>query len=199
MVDVARGQQCPSPDRRHRFPDEHAVHDDAPASGKVFRGKLVFRRNVRFQNVGLGIKGNLFPPAQVGQRDQPVIFRIEFEHLVPHFTRSAFSFFASACSHRLAFPLHCRTRRGVSRVLDSPALSISRAWPHSPPARHLVLPPRTCRGNPSLCPSPANTEPPPCTPANPSRSSTGSDRSIRTPRPDTAACSPASRPASLLP
>ena len=47
MVDVARGQQFSSPDRRDRFPHEHAIHDDGRASGKILRGEFVFCGNVR--------------------------------------------------------------------------------------------------------------------------------------------------------
>ena len=88
MVDVTRGQQFPSPDGLHRFPDEHAVHDDARSIGKIFDGELVFCRYIRFQQVGLRTKRKPLPSTEVGQRDQHVVFGIEFEHLVLHFTQA---------------------------------------------------------------------------------------------------------------
>src|SRR5260370_7157968 len=155
MANVSRGQQFSSPARSNRFPHKHAVHDDVRASAKIFRGEFVFCGNIRFQSVGLGIKRNLLPSAQVGQRDQHVIFRIEFEHLVLHFTRTCIFPFCSRLQPRPAFPPHCRTRHAISRVLASQAVSTSRTSPHFPPARPFFLPLLTCR-----CTSPPHPSPP---------------------------------------
>ena len=79
VMKIPDGKKPAPRDRFDGLSHDHAVHPHIRGNRKVFSSELVFCGNVRFQRVDLRFKRNLLALSQVGERDQHVIFGIEFE------------------------------------------------------------------------------------------------------------------------
>jgi hypothetical protein len=71
------------------FADRDAVHHHPGAGLQALRRKLVFRRNIRLQNIALTLEADLLALAQISQRYQNVVGGMEFQHSVHASLRNA--------------------------------------------------------------------------------------------------------------
>ena len=103
-MNISRGEKAATHDRFNRLPHDHAVHSYIRTSRQILGSKLVFCGDVLLQRVDLTSKRNLIAFSQIGQRDQHVVFRIEFENLIRHNNELTFFPFASIRRDKAIFP-----------------------------------------------------------------------------------------------
>jgi hypothetical protein len=129
VSEIPRRKKPAPADRFNRFAYHHAVHPYSCTDGEIFGGKLVFCRNIGFQSVRLRSKRDLFAFAQIGESNQYVVVRIEFENFIGHgkirryflppsFTDEASSF-SRIVEHRgrfVAFSFDAALRAAVART-----------------------------------------------------------------------------------
>jgi hypothetical protein len=65
VAEIARRQQIAATERLGGAPNEYAIHDYVTARRKIFRDKLMFRWNIRQQDVLAAGKTYAFALAQV--------------------------------------------------------------------------------------------------------------------------------------
>jgi hypothetical protein len=77
MTKIAGGQQIAATKRLGSAADEHAIHDDLAAGGKILGDKLVFLLDIRKQHVLVAGKMDGFALAQVRERYESIVSRIK--------------------------------------------------------------------------------------------------------------------------
>lgn len=77
VTEIARGQQIAATQRFRCAANEHAIHDDLAASGKFLSKKFMFGGNVGEHCVIDAVETYGFAFAQIGQRYEGVVSRIE--------------------------------------------------------------------------------------------------------------------------
>jgi hypothetical protein len=77
VAEISRRQQIAATERLGGAPNEHAIHDYVATRWKIFGDKLMFRWNVREQQILGARQGYAFAFAQVRQGYESVVSRIE--------------------------------------------------------------------------------------------------------------------------
>ncbi len=84
MTNITDGEKFSGSNRLHGLSHQDSIHHNPIAGSKVGRGELMFRRDIRLQNVLPPGPFDIFRSLQVCQRNQDIVTGIELQYAGSH-------------------------------------------------------------------------------------------------------------------